>query len=76
MLPAPPTLGLPQKGPATQRGAEEGEGAAPAEAYEHPRVTEARVQAQQLAASVDAQQLQALAMQRPPERQMVSYEDL
>lgn len=66
----------PQKGPAVHRSLEEGEGAATLEAYEHPRVREARLQAQQLAASVDAQQIQALAMQRPPERQMVSYEDL
>lgn len=53
-----------------------GEAAAAPEPYEHPRVTEARLQAQQLAASVDAQQIQALAMQPPPQRQMVSYEDL
>jgi len=34
------------------------------------------LQAQQLAASVDAQQVQLLAMKPPPERQLVSYEDL
>jgi hypothetical protein len=53
-----------------------GEPAPALEAYEHPRVKEARLQAQQLAAAVDAKQLQDLAMQRPPERQLVSYEDL
>lgn len=34
------------------------------------------LQAQQLAATVDAQQIQALALQPPPQRQLVSYEDL
>lgn len=58
------------------RSLEAGEAPPVLEAYEHPRVKEARLQAQQLAASVDAQQIQALAMQPPPQRQMVSYEDL
>ena len=61
--------------PAVPQKAGDAQGGEGAQA-EHPRVTEARLQAQQLAASVDAQQLAALAMQRPPERQLVSYEDL
>ncbi len=56
------------------RALEPGEG--PGEAYEHPRVKEARLQAQQVAASVEPQQIAALTMQRAPERQLVSYEDL
>ncbi len=43
---------------------------------EHPRVIEARLQAQELAASVRGEQLAANAMLPPPERQLVSYEDL
>ena len=65
-----------QKGPAVHRSLEPGEGAGSLEAYEHPRVKEARLQAQQLAAAVEPQQIAALAMQPPPERQLVSYEDL
>lgn len=81
-LPLPPCLPplaarrLAQKGPAVQRPLEPGEGPAVLEAYEHPRVKEARLQAQQVAAQVDAQQIAALAMQPPPERNLVSYEDL
>ena len=70
----PPAFALPQKGPAVHRSLEPGEG--PGEAYEHPRVKEARLQAQQLAAAVEPQQIAALAMQPPPQRQLVSYEDL
>ncbi|KAL4437957.1 hypothetical protein ABPG77_004178 [Micractinium sp. CCAP 211/92] len=71
-----------KKGPAVYRNIDpdaggEGSKAQPVlEAYEHPRVKEARLQAQQLAAQVDAQQIQALAMAPPPRRQLVSYEDL
>lgn len=57
----------PQKG-----GCGEGGG----EAYEHPVVSSARLQAQELVAQVDAAQIKALAMEAPPERQLVSYEDL
>ena len=116
-----------QKGRSVDIDAVGGEQPAQAAVYEHPRVTEARMQvgsrgmggqgrlsgqraqaactacpcaaqppsthqpvvgphfvrpllalsqAQQLAASVDAQQIQALAMAPPPERQLVTYEDL
>ena len=65
---------LVQQAAAGQQGAA---AAAPAAAaVEHPRVVEARLVAQQLAASVDAEQIQQLAMQPPPQRPMVSYEDL
>jgi hypothetical protein len=50
--------------------------AAALEAYEHPRVKEARLQAQQVAAAVEPAQVAALAMQPPPARQLVSYDDL
>jgi len=70
----PPLPALLQKGPAVHRALEPGEG--PGEAYEHPRVKEARLQAQQVAASVEPQQIAAMTMQRAPERQLVSYEDL
>lgn len=70
-----------KKGPAVYRSMDPGAGGEGGdqpvlEAYEHPRVKEARLQAQQLAAQVDVQQIQALAMAPPPERQLVSYEDL
>ena len=57
---------------ARERGAE----APAAAAEEHPRVVEARMQAQQLAQQADAEALRQLDHGAPPEREVVAYDDL
>lgn len=49
----------------------------PGEGYEHPHVLEARLQAQQAADAIEQHQLPVLLEPGPPpERELVSYDDL